>query len=468
MNTTAVDSTEHAAKLPAIAGPRLPYHPAIEERFGVNITEWRALVDAVFPLAKEPSSVILALSYCKARNLDPFKKPVHIVPMWNAALKRMVETVWPGIGELRTTAFRTGQYAGRDEAKYGETRREHIGNVDLEYPEWCQVTVYRMLAGQRLPFPGPRVYWRESYASAGRDDLSPNSMWKRRPFGQIDKCAEAAALRAAFPEEVGNEYSAEEMDGRTLGEAIDHATGEIRTAPRSLAERMDALAAPSRKETEAVPAEQVDQDTGEITQQESEVMPSEPVPAGENVDLPRSPEPQDAAGGAETSPPAQGADDHPAGSGETATKTLADYDTELGEAAKRGTAALQEAWAKVPAGMKKTLKAALDRRHKSTAEAADSASAGANQGGEEKHSSQENKAGQESAATDPAPAADQPTTADEYVAYARAWFGAVTDAETARARWTAEKKLRNGLNLDPDMRDTLKDELEAKIAARKG
>ena len=431
MNTTAVDSTEHAAKLPAIAGPRLPYHPAIEERFGVNITEWRALVDAVFPLAKEPSSVILALSYCKARNLDPFKKPVHIVPMWNAALKRMVETVWPGIGELRTTAFRTGQYAGRDEAKYGETRREHIGNVDLEYPEWCQVTVYRMLAGQRLPFPGPRVYWRESYASAGRDDLSPNSMWKRRPFGQIDKCAEAAALRAAFPEEVGNEYSAEEMDGRTLGEAIDHATGEIRTAPRSLAERMDALAAPSRKETEAVPAE-------------------------------------DAAGGAETSPPAQGADDHPAGSGETATKTLADYDTELGEAAKRGTAALQEAWAKVPAGMKKTLKAALDRRHKSTAEAADSASAGANQGGEEKHSSQENKAGQESAATDPAPAADQPTTADEYVAYARAWFGAVTDAETARARWTAEKKLRNGLNLDPDMRDTLKDELEAKIAARKG
>ena len=413
MNTTAVDATEHAAKLPAIAGPRLPYHPAIEERFGVNITEWRALVDAVFPLAKEPSSVILALSYCKARNLDPFKKPVHIVPMWNAALKRMVETVWPGIGELRTTAFRTGQYAGRD-------------------------------------------------------DLSPNSMWKRRPFGQIDKCAEAAALRAAFPEEVGNEYSAEEMDGRTLGEAIDHATGEIRTAPRSLAERMDALAAPSRKETEAVPAEQVDQDTGEITQQESEVMPSEPVPAGENVDLPRSPEPQDAAGGAETSPPAQGADDHPAGSGETATKTLADYDTELGEAAKRGTAALQEAWAKVPAGMKKTLKAALDRRHKSTAEAADSASAGANQGGEEKHSSQENKAGQESAATDPAPAADQPTTADEYVAYARAWFGAVTDAETARARWTAEKKLRNGLNLDPDMRDTLKDELEAKIAARKG
>ena len=159
---------------------------------------------------------------------------------------------------------------------------------------------------------------------------------------------------------------------------IDRATGEIRTAPRSLAERMDALAAPSRKETEAAPTERVaaptervDRDTGEITQQKSEVMPSEPVPAGENVDPPRQPEEQSAAGGAETSPPAQSADDHPAGSGGAVTKTLADYDTELGDAAKRGTAALQEAWAKVPAGIKPSLKAALDRRHKPKAEHAD-------------------------------------------------------------------------------------------------
>lgn len=44
----------------------------------------------------------------------------------------------------------------------------------------------------------------------------------------------------------------------------------------------------------------------------------------------------------------------------------------------------------------------------------------------------------------------------------------MTDAETARARWTAEKKLRNGLNLDPDMRDTLKDELRGEDRRPKG
>lgn len=41
-----------------------------------------------------------------------------------------------------------------------------------------------------------------------------------------------------------------------------------------------------------------------------------------------------------------------------------------------------------------------------------------------------------------------------------------TRQPVALLEWIAEKNLRNGL-LDPDMRDTLKDELEAKIAGLK-
>ncbi len=253
-----------STSLPAITAPRLPYHPAIEERFGIGITEWRALVDAVYPLAKETSSIIMALSYCKARRLDPFKKVVHIVPMWNGQLKRMVETVWPGIGELRTTAFRTGQFAGRDEAKYGETRNTQVGEAKIEFPEWCQVTLYRTLNGERVPFPGPRVYWMEAYATAGKDDLSPNSMWRRRPFGQIEKCAEAAALRAAFPEEVGNEYTAEEMQGRSLdGGAVEM---QERIVSSGLKDRL--LASPSN--TAGFSAEHINRETGEVTQEKED------------------------------------------------------------------------------------------------------------------------------------------------------------------------------------------------------
>lgn len=208
--------------LAKVSPPRLPYHPAVQERFGFDAADWRALTDAVFPSASTTDAVILALSYCKARKLDPFKKPVQIVPMWDAKRKQMVDTVWPGIGELRTTAFRTGQYAGRDAAIFGEMHTLKLAEgVEVLHPEWCEVVVYRLLGGVRCPFHGPRVHWMETYATKGRDANAPNAMWAKRPNGQLEKCAEAAALRAAFPEELGNEYAAEEMEGKVIdAEAI--------------------------------------------------------------------------------------------------------------------------------------------------------------------------------------------------------------------------------------------------------
>jgi L-fucose mutarotase/ribose pyranase (RbsD/FucU family) len=39
-------------------------------------------------------------------------------------------------------------------------------------------------------------------------------MWVKRPHGQLLKCAKAASLRAAFPEEA--DYTAEEMEGKVI------------------------------------------------------------------------------------------------------------------------------------------------------------------------------------------------------------------------------------------------------------
>jgi hypothetical protein len=55
-------------------------------------------------------------------------------------------------------------------------------------------------------------------------------MWTKRPYGQIAKCAEAQALRKAFPEMTGSQPTADEMEGKPLdydGNTIDGATGEI-------------------------------------------------------------------------------------------------------------------------------------------------------------------------------------------------------------------------------------------------
>jgi phage recombination protein Bet len=209
-----------------IAPPRLPYHDLVQERFGIDKAGWRVLVDATFPSAKTVDAIIMALSYCKARNLDPFKRPVYVVPMWSSSAGRMIETVWPSISELRTTAFRTGQYAGMEAPEFGPMiEREFSGTVGrgpdkgkiikatIKFPEWCRVTVIRTLHGKERKFVGPTVYWLETYAKRGDTEV-PNEIWCRRVVGQLEKCAEAGGLRRAFPEELGNELTAEEMEGQ--------------------------------------------------------------------------------------------------------------------------------------------------------------------------------------------------------------------------------------------------------------
>lgn len=79
------------------------------------------------------------------------------------------------------------------------------------------------------------------------------------------------------------------------------------------------------------------------------------------------------------SPAAQsaGSDERPARSPADPAddKSAAEWDVELGGAATKGTAELQKLWATVPRHHQPTLKAALDRRHKATAAAADQAAA---------------------------------------------------------------------------------------------
>lgn len=221
---------------------RLPIAPAIAKEFDIQPTEWRVLVDQIFPAAKSVESVMMALAYCRKRNLDIFKKPVHIVPMWSTAKRAMVETVWPGIAEIRTTASRTGEYAGIDAVEFGPIIErtftgQSVGNNSetvtkkVKFPEWASVVVYRLIAGVRCAYHA-KVYWEETYATMGKSDV-PNDMWAKRPRGQLDKCVEAAALRKAFPEELGNTYAAEEMEGREIadGATIDHIAKKPPTPP---------------------------------------------------------------------------------------------------------------------------------------------------------------------------------------------------------------------------------------------
>jgi phage recombination protein Bet len=195
------------------------------------------LRNSLYPGAQD-ASIKMVIGYCKAAGLDPIQKPVHIVPM--SVKKAGTNTyewrdvIMPGIGSYRTQAVRSGQYAGVSDPEFGEDITESMGGTSITYPKWCRVVVKRLLPHGAVAEFSAKEFWKENYATAGKDSAAPNAMWKKRPYAQLAKCAEAQALRKAFPE-FGAQPTADEMEGKSFDDAaitIDNDSGEIIT-PKS-------------------------------------------------------------------------------------------------------------------------------------------------------------------------------------------------------------------------------------------
>jgi phage recombination protein Bet len=175
-------------------------------------------------------SIKMVLGYCRAAGLDPMQKPVHIVPMWDGKAKQMRDVVMPGVNLYRTQAARSGECAGVTEPEFGPDVKEKIGGQEITFPQWCRVTVSRRLpTGEIVAFTA-REFWKENYAVKGGQEksIAPNAMWTKRPYGQIAKCAEAQALRKAFPE-IASQPTADEMEGKQLHP--DEAGPQAKPAP---------------------------------------------------------------------------------------------------------------------------------------------------------------------------------------------------------------------------------------------
>jgi phage recombination protein Bet len=160
---------------------------------------------------------------CRRTGLDPFTRQIYAV-MRNVSEKqgerwvtRPKMTIQTGIDGYRLIAARTGELAGIDDAEYD--------TEDAEHPMWARVTVYRLVQGQRCPFTA-KARWSE-YVQLDTKS-TPTRMWQRMPYLMLGKCAEALALRKAFPAELSGIYTSEEM------EQADN-PDEVRTAKASAA-----------------------------------------------------------------------------------------------------------------------------------------------------------------------------------------------------------------------------------------
>ncbi len=191
---------------------------------GLDEPTWNALRNTIYPGCKD-ESILMAVDYCRARGLDIMLKPVHLVPMQvkdaQTGQKAWRDVPMPGIGMYRIQASRSGDEAGHDEPEFGPTIEQEFDGSDwnknpvkvkVRYPEWCKYTVYKVI-GERIVAYTAKEFWLENYAAQSAKDEAPNAMWKKRPFAQLAKCAEAQALRKGWPE-IGQEPTAEEMEGK--------------------------------------------------------------------------------------------------------------------------------------------------------------------------------------------------------------------------------------------------------------
>ena len=132
-------------------------------------------------------------------------------------------TIMVGIDGYRSQAESHAEYAGQDGPYWcGEDGVWRDVWLAKEPPAAAKVGIYR--TGFAAPVVGIAT-WAE-YASPGRD------MWKKFPATMLAKCAEAQAIRKAFPSKLGGTYVAEEMDQahaiETPGRVVNQQTGEIR------------------------------------------------------------------------------------------------------------------------------------------------------------------------------------------------------------------------------------------------
>lgn len=158
------------------------------------------------------------LSVAKSRGLDPLHKQIYAIHRYDKRKDRKVMAIQTGIDGYRAIADRTGDYCGNDEAVFSEEHNKPVS---------ASVTVWKLVRGVRTPFTAAARF------SEYRQDRSP--MWSRMPFTMLAKCAEAKALRKAFPAQLSGVYTGAEMHQADDAPVTVTATATVTSRP-SLAE----------------------------------------------------------------------------------------------------------------------------------------------------------------------------------------------------------------------------------------
>lgn len=136
----------------------------------------------------------LFLAQCKRTGLDPFSRQIYWIKRGNQGATQV------SIDGFRVIAERSGELDGQEVHWCADDGVWVDVWLAPKPPAAARVLVYRK--GCSHPFPGV-AKWSE-YQAGG-------PMWTKMPATMLAKCAEALALRKAFPHQLSGLYTPDEM-----------------------------------------------------------------------------------------------------------------------------------------------------------------------------------------------------------------------------------------------------------------